>query len=79
MDEDLQLTLDLLKRFEGFRDSVYLDGNGIPTIGYGFTDAELIKKGKISREQANRRLLSEVRKRDVDLQKKIKNFKNLSK
>lgn len=79
MDEDLQLTLDLLKRFEGFRDSVYLDGNGIPTIGYGFTDPELIKKGKISREQANRRLLSEVRKRDVDLQKKIKNWKNLSK
>jgi lysozyme len=27
--------LDLLKRFEGFRDRVYLDAAGLATIGYG--------------------------------------------
>ena len=30
-------TQELIKGFEGFRDEAYLDGVGIPTIGYGAT------------------------------------------
>jgi len=37
-----QTGLDLIKRFEGFRDRIYLDEAGKPTIGYG----HLIKAGE---------------------------------
>ncbi len=30
-----QTGLGLIKRFEGFRDAIYLDAVGLPTIGYG--------------------------------------------
>ena len=29
--------LDLIKQFEGFKDTIYLDLVGVPTIGYGCT------------------------------------------
>ena len=79
MGEDyINEALELLKQFEGFREHTYLDGNGIPTIGYGFTDPELVKKGRISRAEADRRLLLEARKREVEVRKRIKNWDNLS-
>ena len=56
-------TLALLKKYEGFKDTVYLDGKGIPTIGYGFTDPALVKRGTISQADADARLLKEVRSR----------------
>lgn len=62
-------TIQFLKRHEGFRDSTYLDGNGIPTIGYGFTDSSLVKKGTITQAEADRQLLKEVLKRESNLQK----------
>ena len=62
-----QKTLALLKKYEGFKDTVYLDGKGIPTIGYGFTDPVLIKKGTISQADADARLLKEVRNRQKSL------------
>lgn len=58
-------TEQLLKRFEGFSDSVYLDGKGIPTIGYGFTDSSWVDKGKVSRKEADvelKRIASNVQK-----------------
>ena len=57
-------TIEFLKRYEGFKDTTYLDGNGIPTIGYGFTDSSLVSKGKISRADADRQLRREVEKRE---------------
>jgi hypothetical protein len=42
-------TADFLKQYEGFRDTVYLDGKGIKTIGYGFTDPKFVNKGRITR------------------------------
>lgn len=36
--------LDYIMSTESFRPNVYKDGNGIKTIGYGFTDPKLIKK-----------------------------------
>lgn len=62
-------TIDFLKQYEGFKDTTYLDGNGVPTIGYGFTDSSLVKKGKISRAEADRQLRKEVLKRESNLQK----------
>ena len=69
--------IELLKQFEGFRDYVYSDGNGFPTIGYGFTDPELIKRGKITRKEADARLKKEIIARDRDLQKNIPHWNDL--
>jgi GH24 family phage-related lysozyme (muramidase) len=33
--------VDLIKRYEGFRDHVYSDGVGVATIGYGTTSADV--------------------------------------
>lgn len=70
-------TVEFLKKHEGFKDTTYLDGNGIPTIGYGFTDSSLVKKGTISRAEADRRLKQEVAARESVLSK-MKNWDNLS-
>lgn len=52
--------IDLIKEFEGFSSTVYLDKAGLPTIGYG----HLIKEGEtfteITMQQAE-----EILKRDV--------------
>jgi GH24 family phage-related lysozyme (muramidase) len=60
MTKEQKKALALIKKYEGFRSKVYLDGNGIRTIGYGFTDPALIRKGKISQTEADARLLKEV-------------------
>lgn len=44
-----------IKEFEGYKPNVYLDGNGIETIGYGFTDKDIVNKYRdtgITREAA---------------------------
>ena len=63
MTKEQKKALALIKKYEGFRNKVYLDGNGIRTIGYGFTDPALIRKGKISQAEADARLLKEVQTR----------------
>ena len=70
-------TIDFLRQHEGFKDTTYLDGNGIPTIGYGFTDSQLVKKGKINRNDADIRLRKEVEDRELFLSG-IKNWDKLS-
>ena len=45
--------LNLIKMFEGFRNEAYLDGGGIPTIGYGtilYPDGKKVKLGDICTE-----------------------------
>lgn len=74
----LQKTMDLLKKYEGFSDSVYLDGKRIPTIGYGFTDSTLVKKGKITRKEADEILKKEIANRYLTLKGILPNFENLS-
>lgn len=64
---NLDNTVAFLKRHEGFKDTTYTDGNGIPTIGYGFTDSSLVKKGTISRAEADARLKKEVLNREAFL------------
>jgi lysozyme len=52
--------LDLVKTFEGYSDEAYLCPAGVPTIGYGFTTN--VKMGDcITREEADARLLEELR------------------
>lgn len=47
--------LDYIKRKEGFRQKAYIDANGIPTIGYGFTGETYNRyRNGITREQADR-------------------------
>lgn len=49
----------LIADFEGFRSYVYTCPGGKKTIGYGFTDAELIKKGSITKAEADLKLRKE--------------------
>lgn len=54
--------LDFVLETEKFRSNIYKDGNGIETIGYGFTDPKLIKKYKgksMSRKEALRIFFNE--------------------
>lgn len=47
---------DLIKGFEGFRSNTYLDGKGLPTIGYGTRDEKLVAKGIITEKDASKAL-----------------------
>lgn len=75
--EQYDHTVNFLKQYEGFKDTTYLDGNGVPTIGYGFTDSSLVKKGRMSKSEADRQLVREIEKRE-DRLSKLKNWNNLS-
>lgn len=58
--------VDLIKRYEDFRPSVYICQAGVKAIGYGFTSADMIVKGYVSREDADReltRLCEEIRQK----------------
>lgn len=62
--------LDLIKEFEGYSSTPYLDSVGIPTIGYGFTywlDGRKVKMTDmpINEMQANM-MLREIFKRDFE-------------
>lgn len=59
--------IDLIKEFEGFRESTYLDSAGIPTIGYGTTAAAglgivPVPGMTISEKQAERFLVKGIEK-----------------
>lgn len=47
---------DYIKKTEGFRSNWYLDGNGVPTVGYGFTGKYYKEKypDGMTREQADK-------------------------
>ena len=51
-----QTTADFIKKFEGYRDTVYTCAAGKKTIGYGFTDASVVAKGRITRAEADKEL-----------------------
>lgn len=52
--------LSLIKGFEGFRPSVYKCIAGVDTIGYGFTNPNLVSKGYMTEEEASNLLREEV-------------------
>lgn len=49
----------MIAGFEGFRPYVYTCPGGKKTIGYGFTDEELIKKGSVTKAEADLKLRKE--------------------
>lgn len=56
--------LALIKRAEGLRLDAYLDGGGVPTIGYGSTRG--VKMGDvITPGEAERRLLDDLSRHDI--------------
>lgn len=63
--------LDMIKKYEGWRDKTYLDSKGIPTIGWGFTDSSLISKGRMSRREGDVYLSKRVEKRKAYLRNKL--------
>ena len=48
-----QRAYEFIAQNEGFRSDVYNDTVGKPTIGYGFTAPELIKRGKLTQDEAD--------------------------
>jgi lysozyme len=59
----LPATSSLIKKFEGFRSSAYIDSSGLPVIGYGQTrvNGTTVKLGQsISQEQADIALEQEL-------------------
>ena len=52
---------ELIKTFEGFRGATYICPAGVKTIGYGFTDKDLVAKDTITREEADKALSRKVK------------------
>ena len=57
-----------VKFFEGFKPKCYKCCAGVPTIGYGCTDKNIVSKGKIDELTANRLLVDEL----TDTKEKVK-------
>lgn len=49
-------TADFVKRFEAYRATAYTCAGGKKTIGYGFTDASVVAKGRITKAEADKEL-----------------------
>ena len=75
-----QEIIDYIKKTEGFRDKWYKDGNGIDTIGYGFTGSRIKKlyPNGITREQADKEFADSIAKRAIILQRDTPNWNKLS-
>jgi len=65
--------LELLKNSEGFRDRVYIDVAGFPTIGYGhrLLHPESFPRG-ITETQASQLLLNDLREAEQAVQRLVK-------
>lgn len=65
--------LALLKASEGFRNRVYLDVNGLPTIGYGhrLLHPESFPNG-VGEEQASEILISDIRDAEQAVERMVK-------
>lgn len=75
-----QKGIDLIKSFEGFRQKMYLDSAGLPTIGYGTLideDSEQwLKTATITKDEGERILVKEMSNMEARMAKIIKS--NLS-
>jgi len=77
-----QMILDKMKGFEGFRPRTYWDSVGKKwTVGYGFTDPELVKKYKdtdMTSEEADKYFMDEVNKRISNFLSLTPNYQHLN-
>ncbi len=58
----VEIAIPLIQRFEGFRLKAYLDGGGVPTIGYGSTGPDIHMGLVWTTQQATERLHKDVSK-----------------
>lgn len=65
------LAISMIAKYEGFKSTVYTCPGGHKTIGYGFTDANLVAKGTITRAEADKELGKRVRKELTFLRSKV--------
>ena len=65
--------MELLKRSEGFRDRVYMDVAGLPTIGYGhqLLHSDSFLNG-IDEQQASNLLASDVRNAEQAVERLVR-------
>lgn len=70
--------LQYLKDKERFVSHVYRDPGGVETIGYGFTDPEIIKRGKLTEQEASDLLVKDITERQQQLAKQIKTWDKLT-
>ena len=67
-----------LKDKEKFVATKYQDSGGVWTIGYGFTDPEIVKKGTITEQEAEQVLLKDIEDRRTKLKSQIKTWDKLN-
>lgn len=67
-------TIEFIKKHEGFESRPYKDSKGKWTIGYGFTDPELLKLGYMTKSQGEKFLKREVKIREDKLKKIFKDW-----
>ena len=72
--------LNYIKKIEGYRPYWYKDGNGVMTIGYGFTDTGLMKTHPkwMSRADADKRFKEEIDSRISSFISATPNFDKLT-
>ena len=76
--QDSSKLIDYLKAKEGFREYVYSDTGGVPTIGYGFTSPEIIAKGHLTEKEAEELLKKDISERVKKLRSQISNWDDLT-
>lgn len=76
---DFSNLIGFLEKHEGFRSNVYNDSGGVPTIGYGFTNPEIVNLGTIDKNTARKYLEKEILIRSNKLKSQIKTWDKLNK
>ena len=67
-----------LKDKEKFVSNKYQDSGGVWTIGYGFTDPEIVQKGTITEKEAEELLIKDIENRRAQLKSQIKTWDKLN-
>lgn len=70
--------LEYLKEKERFKAHKYQDSGGVWTIGYGFTDPEIVKRGTLTKEEASELLVKDIEARRNKLRSQITTWDRLN-
>jgi lysozyme len=68
---EIEIASELVKRWEGFSNVVYICAAGVETIGYGETDPAIVSKGYISEADAEKLLVNKLEQIRDDIQTEI--------
>lgn len=70
--------LQYLKEKEGFKANKYQDSGGVWTIGYGFTNPEIVKRGTLTEQEASDLLVKDIEYRRNRLRSQITTWDKLN-